>query len=129
MPNQLHDFFQQFLPDGESVQSIPLKSLTFQVQPMTAHTSARRPTPRSVATLAAAAAANRCRLEVGELVPRWLSEPSGVVENGAARDILRSGLAKVAKTEKGKEAFSLRPLGVETIRATVPSVVLSQYFS
>jgi hypothetical protein len=125
---EISEFFSAFQPGGEDVHSVPLKGPRFATTSMVAHSSRRRPTPRSIAALAAAAAGSGCKLVEGELVPRRLSEPAAVVENGATSDILRAGLATADVTPEGAQAFRLTSLGVGSIRSSVPSETIDRFF-
>ncbi|WP_338501532.1 hypothetical protein V6R86_01805 [Sphingomonas kaistensis] len=123
----LDSFYREFLPVGASVESIPLKPLGFAVKPLKVHSSPRRATARAVAALAAAAAASSCKLQAGEKVPRRLAQPAGVVENGAASDLLRAGLATPSRVGP-LECFELTREGVEAIRKTIPQDAQATYF-
>lgn len=127
IPN-LNEFYRQFLPKGEQVDSVPLKPPSFHASPLKSHSQAREPKPRSIAALAAAAAAGHVPLEAGAVIPRRFDQPPGVVENGAASDIIRAGMATI-NTDGGPEAFVLTVKGVRAIQSSVSPHILTQYFA
>jgi hypothetical protein len=82
----------------------------------------RKPTRRQAVTLAASAVANGIPLEPGCRIPRrmLISGVSAIVENGVARDIATSNLAKVMSgTTPADEIFLLDTVGVDFIVRTM----------
>ncbi len=126
--NGLREFYEQFLPSGAAVQSLPLKLPSFKLTPMKSHSLPRQPQSRCIAALAAAAAAANVVLVAGAVVPRRLRNPSAVIENGATSDILGSGIAVAGIDLDGHEAFVLTEKGVRAIRGKVPSHILARHF-
>jgi len=100
-----------FLELCKEVRSVPIRPLSrFRPQTPVPHRQPRRPTRRMAAALAASAILNEVRLEPGCLIPRKMQR-NGValaIENGAAADLLRAGIASlVAGRRKGEELFRL----------------------
>lgn len=122
----LDQFYLQFIPADCSVQSVPLKPPSFKVRASTPHSHYRTPTVRSLAALAAAAAASRLSMKAGELIPRRLPDPRGVIENGAARDILGSGVAELEMVN-GQEFFRLTNDGANAALRMLDQATLARY--
>jgi hypothetical protein len=117
-------FFKELL----DVQSVPLKqigSITFE--PLTPHPSPRKATDRQAAALAASALVNRVLIEEGAPIPRRVKFEGfdGLIENGVGRDVLKSGLASLARVEKPTdEVLILTTKGVAAIRNLARSDIL-----
>lgn len=111
----LEEFYLSFVPRGSHVSSIPLKNLSFKANATEPHAQNRKPTVRSAAALAAAASASAVEIDIGARIPRHLHHPAGVVENGAARDIVKAQMANVMRDENNQEVFVLTRTGVESI--------------
>jgi hypothetical protein len=127
MVDEVRKFYEEFLPSGATVQSIPLKPPSFRTAPMKSHSLPREPKSRSIAALAAAAAAANVDLTPGAVIPRRLADPPSVLENGAASDIIRAGMATVGSSG-GAEALILTEKGICAIQATVPPAAMKRYF-
>ena len=117
-----------FLKLCEQVRSVPVRPLSsVRLRPTLPHRSARRPTPRMAAVLAASAIANRVLIETGASLPRVL-EVDGTamaIENGVASDILKAGLATLqpARDPVGEE-FLLNETGVSALLDLIGEPVL-----
>lgn len=102
----------RFLQGIGRVESVPIKPVRqiSRILPTTPHPSERSPTPRCAYALAASASAHGLQLFDGVQIPR-LFEYEGVqaiVENGVARDMLKSGMVDlVPAQDPRKELFSL----------------------
>lgn len=107
-------FFQKLC----SVKSVPIKPLgRYRVEGLWANRADFPLSRRSAAALAASAIANRILLEPGALIPRRLSiaEVDLIIENGAGRDMLSSGMAELASGQEGFEVLKLTWRGHESI--------------
>ncbi len=101
-------FYQKLCSE---VRSVPIRpTSTFVAQAVVPHRQRRKPTKRMVAALAASAIANRVLLEPGCVIPRKMTVEGVLlsIENGAAADILRAGMATlVPGRASGDEWFRL----------------------
>lgn len=105
------------------VKSVPIKALggKFKAERLHANRSSFAPSPRQAAALAASAIANRVLIEPGAILPRRMMV-DGVdmaIENGVGRDILSSGMAKLADATVGREVFAITGVGYRMILETV----------
>lgn len=104
------------------ISSIPIKPMGARTLRFTSpHPSPRRPTERMARAIAAITLATRQALAPGITLPRQfrLEEVFYVLENGAARDMLKAGLLKLASKPNtpDQEKFTLNRRGYqETIR-------------
>jgi hypothetical protein len=103
------------------VRSVPVKPLggRFKPERLHANRSGFAMSSRQAAALVATAIANRVLLEPGAILPR-LMRIDGVamaVENGVGRDILSSGMARVADATIGAETLAVTPSGYRFIVA------------
>jgi hypothetical protein len=112
-------FFQKLT----SVESVPIKPLIERkVEPVGPHPEPRKFSPRQAAALAGSAIANRIMLEANCRIPRRLvidGVPS-IIENGVARDLLKSGMADLAPDSTPRhEVFLLPAAAVDYIKASI----------
>lgn len=124
----LRRFYDQFLPAGVAIPSLPLKRRGFKTEALRPHAKSRSPKVRSAAALASAAAANRVPLRAGQIIPRYLADPPGVLENGACSDIIKSGMAVASLDDSGGEALQLTQLGVSSIQSLLSSEAIYRHF-
>lgn len=124
--DELRTYFERFLPPHVKVKGLPLKHVSFPIAVVGPHPQSRRATPRAIAALAAAAASADCGLEEGAICSRRLIEPRCVIENGVARDIAKSGLARIVR-HRGEDAFQITAAGAAAVRKQVSAAVLAEY--
>ena len=110
------------------VRSVPVKALGARFKPERLHAnrSGFAMSQRQAAALVATAIANHVILEPGAVLPR-LMIVDGVamaVENGAGRDILSSGMARVADSAVGAETLELTGAGFRFVVSAIGRAVL-----
>lgn len=93
------------------VRSVPIKALgkRFAPERLYANRASLGMTDRQAAALVASAVANRVRLEPGAVLPR-LFTVDGIamaIENGVGRDMLSSGMVRLANAAVGAETLEL----------------------
>lgn len=113
-----------------SVRSVPVRPIseTATPRPLSAvDRTTRAPTIRQAAALAASAIANRVMIEPGASLPRRLnvSGTPMIIEFGACKDILQSGMATLLHTSPPtQESLALTELGYEAICQCLDSAML-----
>lgn len=112
----------------EQVRSVPVRPFSrFRPLASLPHRSVRSATPRMAAALAASAIANRILIEAGAGVPRSMTvdDVAMGIENGAASDLLKAGLATLTPAvDPVEETFVLTDLGVSAILGFVGEAIL-----
>lgn len=105
------------------VRSVPVMALggRFTPERLHANRSGFAMSPRQAAALVASAIANRVMLEPGAVLPRLLSV-DGVamaVENGVGRDMLSSGMVRVAAPTVGAQTLELTATGFRFVVSSI----------
>lgn len=111
----------RFLQGIGPVSSVPIKPIDqiSRILPTTPHPSRRTPTVRNTYALIASASATGKRFMPGVTIPRAFTYQGvdAIIENGVARDILKSGLAElVAAAEPKQEGFFLSGEQIELVK-------------
>ena len=113
-----------FLLGIGAVQSVPIKPAKqmSRILPTTPHPKPRKPTARCAYALVASAAAHGLSFKRGMRIPRSFEYEGvkGIIENGAARDLIKAGMAAlVSTTDPIDEAFDLNEQQVNTVVSLV----------
>lgn len=115
---------------GVKVGSVPIKPLgERRLEPLTAHPSPRQPSPRQAAALAAVVIGNSAILGPGCQLRRVfeLEDGPAVLENGVGRDMLKSGMIRIAEAIPGAEILEVTDVGYRATLAFVGESVLLDY--
>lgn len=123
----LNRFLQSIGPVG----SVPIKPIgqISRILPTTPHPNPRKPTVRNAYALIASASATGSRLVPGVRLPRTFiyQGVTAVIENGVARDMLKSGIASlVAAPDPSLEVFTLSAPQIDLVKQLYGATELAE---
>jgi len=116
-----NDFFHSISGRQDSVPIKPLGVRRLEVT--VPHSSPRKPTERMAKTIVAACLATDQLLSARVQLPRLfeINKIAYVIENGAAKDMLKAGMISVTSGERPElEKFSITRLGFDAILTLIP---------